>query len=223
MDARSLVMGFAAARTVTDDPQTVNQSAILGAVVNRSPILSFAIAQQYARSLAPAPSGLSSSPSPSTGELPATVPAMVTVPDLSSAKDEKEMRALLAAVQLSLAIKREPGIPDARWPGDFISQTPPPDTSVPPNSVVTVTLSKGSQVTLSLDDHTKAKDLIETLLRHGIRVEAVPLYATAGDYRTGDAVRLRPPVGTIVYPGDEVTVEVQEDRRHATMEVAAKK
>src|SRR6266566_2275301 len=106
MDARSLVMGYAAARTVTDDPQTLNQSAILGAVVDGRPIVSFVIAQQYARSLTPA-SGQSNVPAgaASSGSLP-TAPPTVAVPDLSTVRDEKEMLTRLAAVQLELTITR---------------------------------------------------------------------------------------------------------------------
>src|SRR6266566_4615245 len=105
MDARSLVMGYAAARTVTDDPQTLNQSAILGAVIDGRPIVSFVIAQQYARSLTPASgqAGVPASASPTT--VPPATASTVTVPDLSKAKDEKEMQTLLTPLQLTLKIK----------------------------------------------------------------------------------------------------------------------
>jgi len=68
MDARSLMMGYAAARTVTDDPQTLNQSAILGAVVDGRPIVSFVIAQylQLARERSAFSASLLNLPLPSS-------------------------------------------------------------------------------------------------------------------------------------------------------------
>ena len=200
MDARSLVMGYAAARTVTDDPQTLNQSAILGAVMDGRPIVSFVVAQQYARSVTPAPAQ-TGSPAASTPALPPPATPTVVVPDLSTADDEKALQALLDPLHLKLVVKRQPGVGDDQaQPGDFISQSPAPGTAVPPNSAVTVVLSRGLAVTIpELKEHTSVTTVLEYLLRRRISVDAVPVYEAAGAYDPDDVVRLTPPSGSKVY------------------------
>src|SRR6266849_1642711 len=99
-------------------------------------------------------------------------------------------------------------------------------TMVPRNTVVTVVVSKGLAVTLpdihKVDPRTNVGELVAWLLKRGILVEAVPVYDATGDYSSDDVVGLQPPSGTIVYPGDQVTVEVQEDRRAPKRVAAAK-